>query len=139
MKSPAEGREINVRVPDDLPLVLVDAELIQMVIRELIDNALKYSPAGTRVEIGARLGERGVVISVADHGPGVPEEDQVRIFDKFYRSHKEVPQIKGTGMGLAIAREILQAHSGEIWCVSSPGSGSEFAFLLPIAPKDRVP
>lgn len=138
MKPLMEGRKVEVQAPDDLPLVVVDAELIQVVIHQLIDNALKYSlPAGA-ITIGAKASEGGVVISVADQGPGIPEEEQSRIFDKFYRSATERSQIKGTGMGLTVAREVLRAHGGDIWLKSSPGHGSEFYFSLPIAPKEKT-
>ena len=139
MKPLLEGREVHVEAPDDLPLVVVDAELIQLVIRHLIDNALKYSLPSGSIAIRAKASEGGAMISVADQGPGIPEEEQSRIFDKFYRSTKDRSQIKGTGMGLTVAREIVRAHGGEIGLKSSPGHGSEFYFSLPIAPKERTP
>jgi len=127
------GRNLEVQAADDLPLVLVDAELIQMVITHLIDNAVKYSPPGSPILIGARASETGVIIHVTDQGPGITEDDQSRIFDKFYRGSKG-QHLKGTGMGLAIAREIIRAHGKEISVISNPGEGSEFSFSLPIAP-----
>jgi two-component system, OmpR family, sensor histidine kinase KdpD len=133
MKSLIDGREIRVSMEDDLPLVWVDAELIQMVIAHLIDNALKYSPSGTPVEIGARVSKQSVIVSVVDRGMGITEQEQSRIFDKFYRGSKE-QNLKGTGMGLAIAREIIRAHGEDVWVTSKPGEGSEFCFSLPIAP-----
>lgn len=132
-KALTAGRDLEVRAADDLPLVLVDAELIQMVITHLIDNAVKYSPPGSPILIGARAGETGVVIYVTDQGPGITEHDQSRIFDKFYRGSRG-QHLKGTGMGLAIAREIIRAHGKEISVRSNPGEGSEFYFSLPIAP-----
>jgi signal transduction histidine kinase len=137
MKTLTEGRDIEALVADDLPLVLVDSELIQMVLRHLIDNALKYSRPGTPIRIGAQASENEVTISVADHGPGIPENEQAQIFDKFYRSSKSSHQIKGTGMGLPIAREILRAHGRDIWVQSNPGLGSIFCFSLPIAPQEK--
>src|SRR6202040_2785836 len=119
------GRNLEVQAADDLPLVLVDAELIQMVITHLIDNAVKYSPPGSPILIGARASETGVIIHVTDQGPGITEDDQSRIFDKFYRGSKG-QHLKGTGMGLAIAREIIRAHGKEISVRSNPGEGSEF-------------
>jgi two-component system, OmpR family, sensor histidine kinase KdpD len=132
MRSFMDGREIKVSAADDLPLVWVDGELIQMVITHLVDNALKYSPPGSPIAITARAGDGRVLISVTDQGSGIAEQEQTRIFDKFYRGKGE-QNLKGTGMGLAIAREIMDAHGEQIWVVSKPGSGSEFCFSLPMA------
>ena len=132
MRSFTDGREINVSVADNLAPVWVDAELIQMVITHLLDNALKYSPSGSPISICAHPSQDRVVICVKDQGPGIAEEEQLRIFEKFYRG-KEQQNLKGSGMGLAIAREILSAHGEEIWVASKLGKGSEFCFSLPIA------
>jgi two-component system sensor histidine kinase KdpD len=134
MKSLTEGREIKVCIAEGLPLVSVDAELVQMVIAQLLDNALKYSPPSAPISIGARLTEGNVVIYVMDRGAGIPQEEQSRIFDKFYRGTKE-QNLKSTGMGLAIAREIVRAHGDEIQVSSKPDEGSEFSFSLPLAPR----
>jgi two-component system sensor histidine kinase KdpD len=138
MRSLTEEREIRVEVSEKVPAVLVDAELVQLVLRQLIDNALKYSPPDTPISIRAEATNGGMTITVADRGPGIPESEQPRIFEKFYRHLKDHPQIKGTGMGLTIAREILRAHGGEIWVKSSPGQGSEFCFSLPVAPMEKT-
>jgi two-component system sensor histidine kinase KdpD len=129
-----DGREIKVCVAEDIPLVSVDAELVQLVIAHLLDNALKFSPPESPISIGARVNEGNVVIYVTDRGPGIPQEEQSRIFDKFYRGTKE-QNLKSTGMGLAIAREIVRAHGQEIQVSSKPGEGSEFFFSLPLAPR----
>jgi two-component system, OmpR family, sensor histidine kinase KdpD len=132
MKSFTDGREVTVSVADNLPPVWVDAELIQMVITHLLDNALKYSPSDSPIVISAQHRQDRVVISVANQGPGLTEEEQSRIFEKFYRG-KEQQNLKGSGMGLAIAREIISAHGEEIWVASKVGKGSDFCFSLPIA------
>jgi len=132
MKPFMDGREIKVSAADDLPLVWVDGELIQMVITHLLDNALKYSPSGSPISIDARSNQGRVTICVTDQGPGIAEEEQSRIFHKFHRG-KTDPILKGTGMGLAIAREIMDAHGEQIWVVSDPGKGAEFCFSLPVA------
>ena len=98
----------------------------------LLDNALKYSPPDNPITIGARLGEGKVIMYVADKGQGISESEQAQIFEKFYRG--KTTGSAGTGMGLAIAREILRAHGEDIALTSSPGKGSEFSFGLPIAP-----
>lgn len=139
MKPLTQGREVELEIADNLPLIFVDAELVQVAIRQLIDNALKYSPPASSLTIGARATENGVIISVADLGPGIPESEQSRIFEKFYRRSKDRHQVTGTGMGLAIARQILRAHGGDITVRSSPGSGSEFSLFLPAASEAKTP
>ena len=125
---------VEVCVAEELPLVSVDAALVEMVIAHLIDNALKYSPRRTPISIGARMSDGRATIYVADRGAGISEDEQSRIFDKFYRGTNE-QHPKGTGMGLAIAREIMHAHGEEISITSKPGEGSEFSFSLPLAPR----
>ena len=133
MKPMIEERRIDVMVPDDLPPVRVDPGLIQVVLTHLLDNALKYSPPDNPITIGARLGEGKVIMYVADKGQGISEAEQAQVFEKFYRGKNE-RHLQGTGMGLAIAREILRAHGEDIALTSTPGEGSEFSFGLPIAP-----
>ena len=128
-----DGRALKMEADEGLPLVLVDAELTQMVISHLIENAVKYSAPGSPIVIGALATERGVVFHVTDQGPGITQEEQSRIFEKFYRG-RVGQHLKGAGMGLAIAREIVRAHGEDIWVESSPGKGSKFCFSLPIAP-----
>jgi two-component system, OmpR family, sensor histidine kinase KdpD len=134
-KSLTDGRDLKLQVADDLPLVFVDADLVVMVIGHLIDNAVKYSMPGGPILIGAGTREGGVIIRVTDQGPGLTEDEQSRIFEKFYRG-TQGQHLKGTGMGLAIAREIVRAHGEDIWVRSSPGKGSEFCFSLPAVTGD---
>jgi len=138
MKPLIGGRAIRVLAADDLPLVLVDAELVQIVIRNLIDNALKYSLPTTPITITAEACQEGVIIRVRDQGPGIPEEEQSKIFEKFYRSLKDRSHTRGAGMGLAIAREIVRAHGGDIRVESRPGKGSEFSFTLPVVSQEKL-
>jgi two-component system sensor histidine kinase KdpD len=126
-----QERSIDVKLAPDLPPVWVDRELIEIALRQLIDNALKYSPRDTPVSVAAESSDGRVIVSVADHGPGIPEEEQSRIFEKFYRAEASRHQIPGAGLGLVIAREIIQVHGGEIWVESKPGEGSSFRFSLP--------
>ncbi|MGA8086977.1 MAG: DUF4118 domain-containing protein [Terracidiphilus sp.] len=133
MKSVVDERKIEVLVPDDLPPVRVDGELIQVVLTHLLDNALKYSPPSNPITIGARLSDNKIIVYLSDQGQGIAEEEQKQIFEKFYRGRNE-RHLQGTGMGLAIAREILRAHGEDIALSSFPGQGSEFSFGLRIAP-----
>lgn len=127
-----DARPVEVRVPEDLPPVAADHELVHIVIRQLLDNAIKYSPPDSPISIEAVMSEDAVVVSVADLGPGVPEADRNRVFEKFYRGREARERIPGTGMGLAIAQEIVKAHNGEIRVESRPGGGCRFLFSLPI-------
>lgn len=132
MKSVIDERKITVSVPDNLPMVCVDAELIQLVITHMIDNALKYSPPSRPIVIEAYLAGEKVIMQISDQGQGIAEEEQARVFEKFYRGKRQ-QHLKGTGMGLAIAREIMRAHGENIGLSSQPGQGAQFSFAMPVA------
>jgi two-component system, OmpR family, sensor histidine kinase KdpD len=138
MKLQLAGRELHISAPDRLPLIFVDPELVELAIRQVIENGLKYSPPDTPLTITVQAAESSVGIVIADQGPGIPESDQDRIFDKFYRGSKDRHKVTGTGMGLAIAREILRVHGGAISVQSSPGRGSEFRISIPAAPREKI-
>ena len=127
-----EERAITVELPAGLPRVNADRELIPVVIGHLVENALKYSPAGSPVAVTARA-ERGLaIVTVADRGPGIAPEDRERVFRRFYRGDRARAQAAGTGMGLAIASEIIKLHGGRIWVEDDPpGSGARLSFSLP--------
>jgi two-component system, NtrC family, sensor histidine kinase KinB len=114
-----------------LPAVLADPERIALVLGNLVSNALRYAPEGSQIQLGAEEREGAVRFWVRDGGPGLSREHQQRVFDKFFRG----PGAKGPGVGLGlyIAREIVQAHGGEIGVESAPGQGARFWFTLPIA------
>ena len=134
-----DTRPVEFRVSADLPPVAADPELVHIVIRQLLDNAIKYSPPDSLISIEASLERDAVVVSVADRGSGVPEPDRNRVFEKFYRGREARERIPGTGMGLAIAREIVLAHNGEIRVESRSGAGSRFRFSLPVAKEAACP
>lgn len=138
MQPVIEGREVRVRVAPGLLPVSADADLIVLALRQLMDNALKYSPPGSPIVVSARAAERGTIISVADSGQGITENQQRRIFEKFYRAPAEGEPVSGTGMGLTIARKIMDAHSGRIWVESKPGRGSEFFISIPAASQETL-
>src|SRR5262245_45305003 len=130
-----EDRQVQVETESDLPEVMADAELIGLTIRQLLTNALKYANPESPIVIGAQAAEGVVTISVKDFGPGISPKDQKRIFEKYYRVKDNTDRIPGTGMGLAIARNIVEAHGGKIWVESVLGQGSEFHFILPVIEK----
>ncbi len=127
-----DGRDVTLAVKAGLPPVAVDSDLIEMVFRHLIDNAVKYSNPGARLAIRAGVDGSNAVVSVADEGPGIPEHEQDRIFEKFYRSPQTHQRVPGTGMGLAIAREIVRMHKGDVSVTSVAGRGSEFSVTIPL-------
>lgn len=132
-----DGRSVEVSLDAKLPAVPFDTELMQLAIRQLVDNALKYSPAGTPVKIQATTQNGALAIRVHNQGEILAESEHGLIFEKFYRGVAVQNRIAGTGMGLAIAREILRAHGGDILLESSSERGTEFAAMLPIAQKGQ--
>jgi len=124
------GRQVVTDLPADLPLVPVDAVLVQQLLVNLLENALKYTPAESPLEIRARMHAGGVEMVVADRGPGIPPGEEQRIFDKFYRIGGA--RGGGVGLGLAICKGIVRAHGGQIFVMNRPGGGAEFHIYLPV-------
>ncbi len=124
-----QGRSVITDLPADLPLVQLDAVLIEQVLVNLLDNAVKYTPPGSPIDLSASQEDGIVRIEVADRGPGIPPGDGQRVFEKFYRGHTGT--IRGVGLGLAICRAIVEAHGGTIWAENRPGGGAAFRFTLP--------
>jgi len=134
MEPLAMAKDVGIKVETslDLPCVQMDQERLLQALRNLIGNAIKFTPGGGYVTISARPVENGVSVSVADTGPGIPKEDLNAIFDKFQQATMTSSnKIKGTGLGLAIVKHIIHAHGGKVWAESEPGHGSIFVFLLP--------
>ena len=124
--------QVHVDVPEDLPPVLLDYVEIDQVLSNLIDNATKYAPPGTRLDVAARLLEGEVAVSVADEGPGIAPTALPRLFQPFYREPDRGPRPKGTGLGLAVAKGLVEAHGGRIWAENRPEGGALFAFTIPL-------
>lgn len=125
-----EGRAVTTAIPDDLPLVSIDAALVEQVLVNLLENAVKYTPSGAPIHVGARPRDaREVEVEVADRGPGVPPEHAEKVFDKFHRVREG--EGGGVGLGLTICRGIVQAHGGRIWVEPRAGGGASFRFTLP--------
>ena len=129
-KTRTEGREVRVEIPAGLPSVMADPDLMSLVLRQLIDNSLKYSPPGSPIEIRGESKDGRVILRIHDQGPGIPLRERERIFEKFYRWQATASHIPGTGLGLYIAREITRAHGGDVWVEGEPGSGSDFCVAL---------
>jgi len=124
-----DTHNIVVDVSNSLPDVEVDAGRMELVLYNLIENAVKYSPAGSEVRIFSRRGEDGLVIGVRDHGVGIPPEDQERLFQPFSRLKEDIAG--GVGLGLVVCKRLVEAHGGHIWVESAPGKGSTFFFSIP--------
>jgi len=123
------GRPITTDLPPELPLVPIDDVLIEQVLINLLENAAKYTPAGSPIEVSARAARGEVLVTVADRGPGVPPEESEKIFEKFHRAARGAG---GVGLGLAICRGIIKAHGGRLWVDPREGGGAAFRFTLPI-------
>jgi len=125
---------VEFRRDDQLPPISMDRRLMRIAIKHLLDNALKYSPSGAPVAIHVFRNDGTVALEITDNGKGISEQEQARIFERFYRSPLIRDQIPGSGLGLSIARRILQVHSGDIAVRSRPGE-TTFRLTLPIEPK----
>jgi len=134
-----ESRKVQLRIGEHLPLIHGDAELIQVVLKQLLDNAAKYSSPGPAITVTATPRDRQIVVTVEDQGPGIPEDEHARVFDKFFRGAVARESMPGVGMGLSIAREIVTAHGGRIWVESVRGQGSRFCFTLPVVDREPEP
>ena len=133
-----EGRHLEVEVPAPLPMVRMDENAMTLVLLNLVDNAMKY---GGESPITVRLRAAGseVQLSVIDRGPGVPEEEQRKIFERFYRARAvRRKNVRGSGIGLALVRHITEAHGGRVTVQSTPGQGATFTVALPAAPEEEV-
>jgi two-component system sensor histidine kinase KdpD len=136
------GRTVDIDLPKDLPLVEVDEVMLEQLLFNLLDNAQKYTPAGSPLRIAATLQRGEIVVSVRDHGPGLPAGDERRVFEKFHRGHDEAAQ-SGFGLGLSICKAIVEAHGGEITARNLPvsgdsGGGAEFRFTLPVTEQPHL-
>jgi signal transduction histidine kinase len=131
---PDPGVTLADELPGDLPSVFADRERVHQVLFNLLDNAVRFTPLGGRVTVTASSHNGSVDVVVADTGPGISSEHLPRVFERFYRVDQSRSRDDGgTGIGLAIARSVVEAHGGRIWADSEPGRGSAFTFELPVA------
>jgi two-component system OmpR family sensor kinase/two-component system sensor histidine kinase BaeS len=129
----ANGIRLKAVTPGDLPQILADEARLSQVLTNLVDNAVRYTPEGTVVEVAARSVSGGVEVSVNDNGPGIPAEDIPRLFDRFWRGEKSRSRATGgSGLGLAVAKQLVQVHGGRIWVGSELNQGTRFTFHLPV-------
>lgn len=124
---------VEIDVPESFPEVYADRNLLERVLRHLLENACAYSKPGDPISVSARIEADRVLLTVADHGLGIDTEDLPFVFDKYFRGKGHKNRTRGTGMGLAIARAIMKIHQGEITAESRPGEGSQFTFWIPLS------
>jgi two-component system sensor histidine kinase KdpD len=125
-----KGRQVSVKLPPGISLVFVDAVMIEQVLINLLENALRYTPEGSPLDITANTSDGEVAISIADQGHGLPPGYESKVFEKFYRVRNEAAQ-SGVGLGLAICKAIIEAHGGSIQAQNRPTGGAVFSFNIP--------
>jgi signal transduction histidine kinase len=126
----AQGIELQLQAPEQLPLVFADLSLMERVLQNLLDNAMKFTPPGGRVVLSLRESRAGIEVRVQDSGQGIPEAEQAHIFDRYWQGPASAG--KGAGLGLAIVKKILEIHNAAIHVQSRPGQGAAFWFQLPL-------
>jgi two-component system sensor histidine kinase VicK len=137
----SKSLKIKQQMEPDLPTVSFDPDRITQVLHNLVGNAMKFTPPGGTITLGARLNpkEQAVEVSVKDTGAGIAKEDISKLFQKFQQvGQKSLGEISGTGLGLAIAKEIMELHNGRIWVESEPGQGTAFLFTLPLGASESA-
>jgi K+-sensing histidine kinase KdpD len=124
---------------ETLPLVMIDADKVERLLQNLVDNALKYAPYGSTVSLSAAWLEDGFLrVNIADQGPGIPDEYKARLFDRFVQIKGRQGTRRGSGLGLTFCKLVVEAHGGRIWIEDNPGGGSIFAFTLPVIRAGQV-
>jgi two-component system sensor histidine kinase KdpD len=137
MQSEVEDHPVSVQCSQQLPQLAFDKRLMKLAIKQLVDNALKYSPAEKEVQIGMHANNGFISMEITDFGHGIPAEEQSQIFERFYRSPSVKDQIPGSGLGLSIAHSIVKAHNGELTVTSRPGR-TTFRVTLPILHPEAI-
>lgn len=122
---------VTTAFPPELPMVQIDGVLLEQVVLNLLENAAKYAPPGSVIELSASAADRELVVEIADRGQGIPAGEELRIFDKFYRA--KPAREGGVGLGLTICRGIIEAHGGRIWAENRSGGGAVFRFSIPLS------
>jgi len=129
-------QSLDLDIPPSMPMVNGDKERLEQVLLNLLTNAIKFSFESTKIQIKLRRKGTGLVISVKDNGPGITEEEQIRIFTPYYRIEADRQRFPGLGLGLTVSKHLVEMHGGTIWVDSELGKGSTFSFSLPIAEQE---
>ncbi len=126
-----KGQNLNTDLPDSLPIIHGDGHRLEQVVLNLMNNAIKFTPEGGNISLKVRKQDTGLVIEVHDNGIGIAREEQARLFQPYSRLTADRQSHPGLGLGLALAKQVVELHGGKIWVESEPGKGSTFAFFLP--------
>jgi two-component system, OmpR family, phosphate regulon sensor histidine kinase PhoR len=121
---------LSLALPRFLPMVMADTERLSAVITNLLHNAIKFTPPGGTIQVSAQLSDGEITVSIRDNGIGIPTEDASQIFERFYKVDRARTS-KGMGLGLSIAKAVIEEHGGRIWVDSEMGKGSTFSFTIP--------
>ena len=127
------GLQLSTNMPDDLPSLFGNPIQIRQMVDNLLDNAIRYTPDGGKVKVGAQVDGTQLIMQISDTGSGIPALDMPYIFDKFYRASNSTAEIPGSGLGLSIVKSIIETHQGRIWVDSTLDKGTNVTVVLPIA------
>ncbi|MBA7614902.1 Adaptive-response sensory-kinase SasA [subsurface metagenome] len=127
------GQSLEVALPPSLPLVWADKERLRQVVLNLLINASKFTPEGGKITLKAKEKDSSLVVEIQDTGPGIPEEEQQRLFQPYHRQITDREHLSGLGLGLALCKYLVELHNGKIWVESQVGKGSTFGFSIPLA------
>jgi two-component system sensor histidine kinase KdpD len=139
MKSLLDGRLVEIQIQEGISSANADPDMIGLALRQLLGNAVKYSPPGSTIAISANQTDGTITVRVRDQGSGIPQDEIESIFERFYRGSRARDSVPGTGMGLSVARDIINAHQGRLWVENRPEGGAQFSFSLPVFDEDRRP
>jgi signal transduction histidine kinase len=134
-RTQAPQHKFVVEFPDHFPVILGDEDRLAQVLSNLVSNAIKYSPSGGEICISGEARPEQIIVCVSDQGPGIAAGDIPYVFDRFYRSSDASRTTKGAGLGLYLARAVIEAHQGRIWVDPKPGRGARICFSLPREPR----
>ena len=129
----SNGQSLNLALTSSLPLVWADEERLQQVVLNLLINASKFTPEGGKITMKAKGRDAALIVEIQDTGPGIPEEEQQRLFQPYHRQISDREHLSGLGLGLALCRYLVELHGGQIWVESQVGKGSTFGFSVPLA------
>jgi two-component system sensor histidine kinase KdpD len=132
MKKQLAGRSLKTHLQSDMPLVRLDGILIEQILTNFLENAARYTPKDSPIDILAHTDNQQLRVEVADRGPGLKDDERLCVFDKFYRGSAAAKSQRGAGLGLAICRAIVEAHGGRIWEENRPDGGARFIFTIPL-------
>jgi len=128
---------LNAELPPSLPVIQADEERLRQVVLNLLNNAFKFTPPGGSITVRAREENAYLITEVQDTGPGISKEEQAKLFEPYQQSEELRTRLSGLGLGLSLAKKLVELHGGQIWVKSQKGKGSTFAFSIPVEGADK--